>query len=79
MSDHRRKNGAAPGESKVTERPLVGESQVGSAVGEGETNPDVGGDRTLWITEEKLPAHAEMREQGILGYRTAARRSRGHG
>jgi hypothetical protein len=79
MRDHRRKNGAAPGESKVTERPLVGESQVRSAVGESETNPDVGGNMTLWITQEKLPAHAEMREQGILGHRMPARRSRGHG
>ena len=63
----------------MAERPLVGEPQIGPGVGEGETDPDVGRNGPARITQQQLPAHAEVGEQGVLGHRRRVRRPFHHG
>jgi len=59
----------AAGPDQVAERPLVGETQVRTLVGEGEPDPDVPGHGTFRIADYQLTAHPQVGEQGILGDR----------
>ena len=61
--------GAVAHHAHVPERPLVGEAQVGTGVGEGEPDPHVRGQRPVRLADQQLPAHAQVREQGVLAHR----------
>ena len=57
---------AAERERQVTERPLVGEAQVRTAVGEGEPDPDVRATAAGRVPDQQLAAHAQVGEQRVV-------------
>ena len=63
----------------MAERALVGEAQVGTAVGEREPDPDVRGQGPVRLADQQLAAHAEVGQQRVLARRTATGTCRGAG